>query len=86
MFATVRILIAAGAIVLLTVGAYAQDVGGTGGAGGAGGGFGGFGGHRGKQQKTKSTAAPKPKVDEKAYSAALKDLPDKKYDAWHGVR
>jgi hypothetical protein len=83
MFATLRLLFAAGAIVLLTVGAYAQDVGGV---GGAGGGFGGFGGHHGKQQKTKQTVTPKPKVDEKAYSAALKDLPDKQYDAWHGVR
>jgi hypothetical protein len=80
MFATLRLLLAAGAIALLMVGAYAQDVGGVDGAGG------GFGGHRGKQQKTKQTVAPKPKVDEKAYSAALKDLPDKKYDAWHGVR
>jgi hypothetical protein len=80
MFATVRVLIAAGAIALLTAGAYAQE------AGGVGDGFGGFGGHRGKQQKTKKTEAPKPKVDEKAYSAALKELPDKQYDAWHGVR
>ncbi len=31
-------------------------------------------------------AEQKPKVDEKAYSAALRNLPDKQYDPWHGVR
>jgi hypothetical protein len=80
MFATIRALIAAGAIALLPAGAYAQGVGGVGGTDG------GFGGHRGKQQQTKKTEPPKPKVDEKAYNAALKELPDKHYDAWHGVR
>jgi hypothetical protein len=29
---------------------------------------------------------PKPKADDKAYNSALKTLPDKQYDAWHGVR
>jgi hypothetical protein len=28
----------------------------------------------------------KPKPDEKAYNAALKNLPDKQYDPWRGVR
>jgi hypothetical protein len=35
-------------------------------------------------------AAPKkddrPKADDKAYRSALKGLPDKQYDPWHGVR
>jgi Spy/CpxP family protein refolding chaperone len=73
-----------GAIVLVifagtlaAVSAQAQDAGGMGG---------GFGGHHHKQGQTKTADAPKPKVDEKAYTAALKELPDKQYDAWHGVR
>ncbi|MGB6534865.1 MAG: hypothetical protein WBF58_02770 [Xanthobacteraceae bacterium] len=80
MFATLRVLFAAAAIAFLTAGAYAQD------AGGGADGFGGFGGHHRQQQKTKKAVAPKVKIDEKAYSAALKELPDKHYDAWHGVR
>lgn len=27
-----------------------------------------------------------PKGDEKAYNSVLKNLPDKQYDPWHGVR
>ncbi len=27
-----------------------------------------------------------PKANDKAYNAALKNLPDKQYDPWHGVR
>jgi len=27
-----------------------------------------------------------PKANEKAYDAALKNLPNKQYDPWHGVR
>jgi hypothetical protein len=30
--------------------------------------------------------ANKVKANEKAYNAALKNLPDKQYDPWHGVR
>jgi hypothetical protein len=56
----------------------------VGGADATGGGFGGSHGHR--QGKTDKTATPKPKVDEKAYDAALKKLPDKQYDAWRNVR
>jgi hypothetical protein len=52
-----------------------------GGMGGAGGGR-----HHGQQQKDAKGAPPKPKVDEKAYNSALKGIPDKPYDAWHGVR
>jgi hypothetical protein len=28
----------------------------------------------------------KPKANEKAYDAALRNLPNKQYDPWHGVR
>ena len=28
----------------------------------------------------------KPKIDDKAYNAALRNIPDRKYDAWHSVR
>lgn len=28
----------------------------------------------------------KPKANDKAYNAALKNLPNKQYDPWHGVR
>jgi hypothetical protein len=38
--------------------------------------------HRGATQTTER----KPKVDEKAYGAALSTLPDKKYDPWSGMR
>jgi hypothetical protein len=30
--------------------------------------------------------ANKPKVNDKAYESALKNLPNKQYDPWHGVR
>jgi hypothetical protein len=35
-------------------------------------------GHDEKEQK--------PKANEKAYDAALRNLPNKQYDPWHGVR
>jgi hypothetical protein len=63
------------AIALMTAGAAAQSMG-----------SGGFGGGHKHQQKSDKTAEQKPKVDEKAYAAALKTLPDKAYDPWHGVR
>jgi hypothetical protein len=76
-----RILIAAFSIALLASTASAQ------GAGGAGDPSGSFGGsHHRQQGKTDKAPTAKPKVDEKAYNAALKELPDKHYDAWHGVR
>jgi hypothetical protein len=31
-------------------------------------------------------AGSKAKANDKAYNAALKNLPDKQYDPWHGVR
>jgi hypothetical protein len=77
-FMAMRILAAALAIALMTASAGAQGVGGVDGNG--------FGGRHKQHGKTAKTAAPKPKVDEKAYSAALKTLPDKPFDAWNGVR
>ncbi|HTV37115.1 MAG TPA: hypothetical protein VMF12_11860 [Xanthobacteraceae bacterium] len=73
---TFTVLASTIAFVLLTAGAQAQDVGGMGG---------GFGGRHSKQAKTEKVQTPKPKVDEKAYNAALNQLPDKKFDAWNGV-
>jgi hypothetical protein len=34
----------------------------------------------------KAADANKVKANDKAYNAALKNLPDKQYDPWHGVR
>jgi len=73
---SVRILIAALAFALLTQGAYAQGIGGPG----------GFGGGRKQQQQQKPDKEAKPKADDKAYNAALKGIPNKQYDPWHGVR
>jgi hypothetical protein len=33
-----------------------------------------------------TTDEPKVKANDKAYNAALKNLPDKQYDPWRGVR
>jgi hypothetical protein len=46
----------------------------------------GSGGGRKRQKKTDAPAATTPKADEKAYSAALKSLPNKPYDPWSGAR
>jgi hypothetical protein len=51
---------------------------------GAGGG--GFGGHRQHHQKAGTAKYHAPKADEKAYAAALKTVPDRPFDPWHGVR
>jgi opacity protein-like surface antigen len=83
-----KTIILAAAVVALTIAsAQAQDAsGGQGAMGGMGGAGGGGGRHHGQQQKDAKAAPPKPKVDEKAYNAALKGIPDKPYDAWSGVR
>jgi hypothetical protein len=39
----------------------------------------------GRQQPEKGERQ-KPKIDDKAYNAALRNIPDRKYDAWQGVR
>jgi len=80
--ATLRLTLIAAAVALLTVSAQAQSPG-QGAPGVTGGDFGGSHHRRGS---TKKAATPKPKVDEKGYKAALDQLPDKQYDAWHGVR
>jgi hypothetical protein len=68
------------ALTLFAASAQAQNAGGLGGMGG------GLGGRHHQQGQTKNADTSKPKVDEKAYTAALKELPDKQYDAWRGVR
>jgi opacity protein-like surface antigen len=74
-----KTIILAAALAALTItSVQAQNVGGAGGMGG--------GGRHHGQQKDAKAAPPKPKVDEKAYNSALKDIPNKPYDAWHGVR
>jgi hypothetical protein len=70
---TTTIILLASAVGLTTVSASAQ-------------GMGGFGGGHKHQQKTDKTDPQKPKVDDKAYNAALKSLPDKPYDPWRGTR
>jgi hypothetical protein len=70
-----RILIAAMAITLTMASANAQDAGGMG------------GGHKRHQQQTSDKSDPKKsKADDKAYQAALKNLPDKPYDPWNSMR
>jgi hypothetical protein len=70
-----RILIAAMAIMLSTaVAVHAQDGGGMG------------GGHRRHQQTSDKSEPKKSRADDKAYQAALKNLPDKPYDPWSSMR
>jgi hypothetical protein len=77
-FMAPRILATALAIALMTADASAQAVGGMGGSG--------FGGRHQQHQKTTKTESAQPKVDESAYKAALKSVPDKPFDPWNGVR
>jgi hypothetical protein len=44
------------------------------------------GGRKQHQQKADKPTAQTPKADDKAYSAALKSLPNKPFDPWHGAR
>lgn len=73
-----RLVIAAGALAFFVSGANAQMAGPGGG--------GGSGGHKQHQQNANKADTEKPKADEKAYAEALKSLPNKPYDPWHGVR
>jgi hypothetical protein len=59
------------ATVMVTEGCYAQATG---------------GGRKQHQQKADKPVAQTPKADEKAYNAALKNLPDKPFDPWRGAR
>jgi hypothetical protein len=43
------------------------------------------GGRHAASNHQKSNEPAKPKADDKAYSSALKGLPDKPYDPWHGI-
>jgi hypothetical protein len=72
------IILAAAVAALSITAVQAQGFGGAGGMSGGG-------RHHGQQNNAKAAQA-KPKVDEKAYNSALKDIPNKPYDAWHGVR
>ena len=69
-----RLLTAAFACGLVTASAHAQ-----------GGAAGSAHGKHGRQQPEKGEPQ-KPKIDDKAYNAALRHIPDRKYDAWHSVR
>ncbi len=68
-----KVLIALSAAALLTTSAFAQ----TGGLGG---------GKRSGVKSAKKGEPAKPRADDKAYKSAIKGLPDKQFDAWHGVR
>jgi hypothetical protein len=74
--AIAKLIITTMAAALLTESCYAQATGG----GGSG------SGRKQHQQKADKPAAQRPKVDEKAYNAALKSLPDKPFDPWRGAR
>ena len=70
-----RLLITMLALAALTASAQAQS----------GGGLGAGHGKHGRSQAEKGDPQ-RPKIDDKAYNAALRNIPDKKYDTWHGVR
>jgi hypothetical protein len=69
-----RLLMVAFACGLVTASAHAQ-----------GGAAGSAHGKHGRQQPEKGEPQ-KPKIDDKAYNAALRNIPDRKYDVWQGVR
>jgi hypothetical protein len=71
----IKVLGAALALAITAASAQAQVGGGPG------------GGSRQPFDKNshKSSEPAKPKADDKAYNAALKGLPDKQYDPWHGI-
>jgi hypothetical protein len=74
--AIAKLIITIMAAALLTESCYAQGTGG----GGSG------GGRKQHQQKADKPVPQTPKVNEKAYNAALKSLPDKPFDPWRGAR
>jgi hypothetical protein len=67
----VRCVVAATAIAVLFTSAQAQNAG---------------GGHKGHQQSAAASTPHAPPADDKAYNTALRNMPDKPYDPWHGVR
>ena len=74
-----RLLIAAMALMLTTVSAFAQ-------AGGLPGSSIGQHVQKSSDQTDPAKNAAQRKTDDKAYNAALRNLPNKEYDPWHGVR
>ncbi len=70
-FAVAQFIFALFAVALLVGTAHAQAPG---------------GGGRKHAQKSEKPAQQTPKADDKAYKNALKSLPDKPYDPWHGTR
>lgn len=73
-----KLLIAAVAVLLMTASAFAQ-------VGGLPGNQIGQRVQRANDQADSKNAGQK-KTDDKAYNAALRNLPNKEYDPWHGVR
>jgi len=71
----IKILSAALALTVMTAGAQAQMGGGSPAASRQP-----FGNHN-----TGPKDPPKAKADDKAYTSALKGLPNKPYDPWHGI-
>jgi len=71
----IKILVVAVALALMAASAQAQMGGSPGGA-------------RqpfNKRGTSSSKDPPRPKADDKSYNSALKSLPDKQYDPWHGI-
>jgi hypothetical protein len=83
-----RFLIAALALALMMASAKAQiGGGGTGGPGNQMGAASNLGSHAAKQgRQDDKDGEQKAKANDKAYNSALRNLPDKQYDPWHGVR
>jgi hypothetical protein len=75
-----RPIIAAVAVLLMTASAFAQV--------GAPGTFQGsqIGAHAQRANDGEAAKNAPKKTDDKAYNAALRNLPNKEYDPWHGVR
>ena len=76
-----RWLLAALSVALMTASAQAQ-VAGPGGVQMPGSGI----GRNAQAAADKANEAPKAKSDDKAYNSALRNLPDKQFDPWRGVR
>lgn len=75
-----RLLIAAAAVLLMTASAFAQAAGQL-----PGNQIGQRVQHTNDQAEAAKNAGQR-KGDDKAYNAALRNLPNKEYDPWHGVR
>ena len=76
-----RWLLAASALALAASGAQAQNAPGNMNINAAQ----QIGQHAGKYQNGEDSSS-KARASDKAYNAALQNLPNKQYDPWHGVR